>query len=118
MLTVTGDKFVIARWIPDMYLQDYMSWMKDFDDESVVKSSEIAVLRSTDEINKLGTKIMEELRELYREMGDPDEPDMFEPIVWSWHVPDPQSRPVPDRMVLFRGEEEVCSVWFEQVEPL
>jgi hypothetical protein len=124
VLTVEGDKFVIARWILDYYLEDIRSYTNSYDDESIVKMADVAVLRNKEDFNKLGSKLMEELQEFHRELeatGDEElEPELGfpDPIVWSWHIPDPQDDPIPKRMVLFRGEQEVCTVWFEQIDPL
>ena len=114
MITVDGDKFVIARWIYDEHLKDFRNFTSSFDDESLVKAADIAVLRNQEDFNKLGNKIQAEVQAYYG--ASPG--DYPSPIVWSWHIPDPQDRPIPSRMILFCGEEEVCTVWFEQIPTL
>jgi hypothetical protein len=116
MITCDGDKFVVARWLFDYELGDIRDYLSSYTDESLIKCSNICVLRNQEDFNKLGNKVMEELQQFYEEMLEGS--DVPEPVVWSWHIPDPRDKPVPERMILFRGETEVCSVWFEQVDPL
>jgi len=113
-LTCQGTKFLVARWMYDASIESLkFDGCGDLDDETVVKASEVHVLKGWHEVPRLAELIQEQAKEWYEPAED--EPPLF-PIVWSWHYEPNKEQPA--RMILFRGEEEILSVWFEQVEPI
>lgn len=112
-LICQGTKFIVARWMFDANLQTMREDPGDFSDEDFVTGADIAVLRNYDELNKLAEFIKDDVKEFY---DDSDEPNL-DVIVWSWHtLPDAQGK--PERMILYRGDEEMCTVVIEQVAPV
>jgi hypothetical protein len=122
MLTCEGDKFVVARWMYSANLASLQAdGVGDLEDESIVKLVDVAVLRNCGEINKLSEQIQIQIEEFYHRTADKSPgPDADpNPHVYTWHIDGMhKALDCPYRMVLFRGEEEVCVVYFEQVAPI
>lgn len=117
MITCEGDKFIVARWTFDANLESLREdGINTVGDEELVKLGDVAVLRNTKEVNVLAEQVKKQVEEFY--IVAMDKEDIF-PFVYTWHIGGTHKDiDCPTWIVLFRGEDEVCTVWFDLIDPL